>query len=335
MTDRDRTRAGTDSAPPANGRLPGSARRLARIAALSLALPTIAVAIALAVLRFTDPVPAFPERRGTVADVVRDGATAEMGHLVEAATVTSSSGMAVPMLIKRPLDGTPAPLVLILGGHATGREAATLIPDTEGRVIVALSYPYAGPHRMRGLEVLRWAPAIRQALLDTPPAIQLALDWLLEQPWVDGTEVHGIGASLGTPFMTVAAALDPRITALWSVHGAGRSQTLLAHNARESVPAPLAPLAGYLSDIIVAGPWLTPERWVGRVAPRPFTMLNATDDERLPRPAIEALYDAASEPKSITWLPGKHVQRNRPEVVQALVRTVLTRMREDAAARGD
>jgi fermentation-respiration switch protein FrsA (DUF1100 family) len=285
-----------------------------------------------AALRFDDPTPHFAQRRGAVAQVTRDGETEVDGHRLEAVTVISTSGVTVPMLVKRPLNSAPAPLVLILGGHATGRDAARLIPDTRGRVVVALSYPYTGPHRMKGLEILKWAPDIRQALHDTPPAIQLALDWLLQQPWVDAREVHGVGASLGTPFMTVAAALDTRITHLWSVHGAGQSRVLLAHNARESMPDVLAPLAGALADVIVSGPYLTPERWVARVAPRPFTMINATNDERLPRAAVEALYAAAQQPKEMVWLPGKHVQPNRPDIVRALVTTVLQRMEQRSTA---
>ena len=280
----------------------------------------------LGALRLDDPVPGFATRRGEVASVTRDEATVEEGHRIEAVTVRSTSGVTVPMLVKRPLADSAAPLVVILGGHATGRDAARLIPDTRGRVVVALSYPYTGPHRMKGLEIFKWAPDIRQALHDTPPAIQLALDWLLQQPWVSAREVHGVGASLGTPFMTVAAALDPRITHVWSVHGAGQSRALLAHNARESMPHLLAPLAGALADVIISGPYLTPERWAARIAPRPFTMINATNDERLPRAAVEALYDAAQQPKSLLWMPGQHVQPNRPEVVRALVTTVLQRM---------
>lgn len=301
-------------------------RGAGRVVRAGVLLAMVGLGGVLVALRLDDPVPRFAARRGQLASVTRDSATIEEGHRLEAVTITSTSGMQVPMLVKRPLLERPAPLVVILGGHATGREAARLIPDTRGRVVVALSYPYTGPHRMKGVEVLKWAPDIRQALHDTPPAIQLALDWLLQQPWVDRQEVHGVGASLGTPFMTVAAALDARITHVWSVHGAGRSRDLLGHNARESVPALFAPLVGTLADVIAGGPYLTPERWVGRIAPRPFTMINATEDERLPRAAVEALHAAARAPKQLLWLPGRHVQRNRPEVVRALVTTVLEKM---------
>lgn len=307
-------------------------RRLARLVALGGGTLVVVAAIALAVLRADDPVPRFEARRGTVAGATLDRVTIEDGHLVQPVRVVSSSGLAVDLLVKRPLGDARAPLVLILGGHNTGRDAARLIPDTRGRAVVALSYPYAGPHKLKGLAVVRHIPAIRRALLDTPPAIALALDWLVQQPWVDTTRIDGVGASLGTPFMTVAAARDQRIGRLWSVHGAGDTRALLAHNARRYVPAPLLPAAASVADILVAGPYLTPEKWIAAVAPRPVVMLNATEDEKLPRAAVETLYAAAASPKRLVWMPGRHVGRNRPEIVRPLVATVLAMMDSIPAA---
>lgn len=287
----------------------------------------IASVLALAlVLRGRDPAPDFAERRGTLATVQPEATRTDSGHVLQAVRLRSTSGLGVELLVKRPASGIPGPLVLILGGHNTGMQAATLIPDTHGYVVAALAYPYEGPHRIKGLEVLRWAPDIRQAMLDTPPAIQLAMDWLLAQPWVDARRVEGVGASLGAPFMTVAAATDPRIGRLWLVQGGADSRALLAHNARKYLPGALNPVGATLADILVAGPYLSPERWIGRVAPRPVVLVNSTEDERIPRPQVEQLYAAAGEPRAMVWLPGRHVMRRRPEVVRQLVTTVLTRM---------
>ena len=52
--------------------------------------------------------------------------------------------------------------------------------------------------------------------------------------------------------------------------------------------------------------------------------------EFLSRAAILALYDSARAPKRLIWIPGKHVQGNRPEVVRALITTVLATMQETA-----
>jgi hypothetical protein len=302
---------------------------------------------------YRDPTPRFPARRSHLVEATVGAPDTVAGHLVEPVRLRAASGLTVELLLKRPLAaagarraaGGPsagedsaaagdaahvaarAPVVLLLGGHHAGRAAANIIPDTRGMAVAALSYPYTGKHRLSAFGAVRAAPSIRRALLDTPPAIQLALDWLLAQPWADSSRVEGVGASLGVPFMTVAAAIDPRITRLWSVHGAGDAYRLLAHNTRRHVRLkPLRSLTVRAAHRASAAEYLTPERWVARVSPRPFVMINATDDERLPREAVLALYDSARAPKELVWLPGKHVQRNRPEIVRALVATVLERM---------
>jgi hypothetical protein len=303
-----------------------AARRLALGAALLLGASASGCAPAL----LRDPTPRFPARRSVLAQVVVGRADTVDGHLVEPVRLRAASGLTLELLVKRPVP-TPgaerAPLVLLLGGHQAGREAAKYIPDTRGHAVAALSYPYQGAHRLSPLQALEAAPTLRQAVLDTPPAIQLALDWLLTEPWVDTTRVEGVGASLGVVFMTVAAAQDPRITRLWAVHGGADAHRMLAHNARKIVRPRLASdLVARAAYVAGAGRWLTPERWVARVSPRPFVMINATEDERMPRELVLELYAAAREPKSLVWMPGPHVQRNRPEVVRALVAAVLDRM---------
>ena len=56
-------------------------------------------------------------------------------------------------------------------------------------VVAAIEYPYHGAPNPKGLAVVREVPAIRRAILDTPPAILLALDYLLAQRDVDSARV--------------------------------------------------------------------------------------------------------------------------------------------------
>jgi dienelactone hydrolase len=310
-------------------RVAAAALRAARV----LALPVVSALGACAPLA-RDPTPRYlAPARPPLARVITEEATVVDGHVEEVVRLRDAAGLEATLLVKRPAPTTAVPrprgpLVLILGGHHAGRDAARVIPDTRGHVVAALSYPYRGTHRPRGAGgMLRVAPAVRRAAIETPLAVRLALDWLVVQPWVDAAQVEAVGASLGVPFMSVAAATDRRITRLWAVHGAGRSRALLAHNARPFVAAPpLRGLAARAADALVAGPRLTAERWIGQVAPRPVVLINAEEDERLPRDAVLALWDAAREPRTLVWMPGPHVQRNRPEVIQALLAEVLQRM---------
>ena len=286
-----------------------------------------------------DPVPHFRARHGTLVETRVEPLTGSASFANERVVLRSSSGLRGELLLRRPIDpaapaGTlPAPqgpirrpVFLILGGYETGERAATLIDDTEGNIVVAMAYPYDGDVRVKGLAVVPAVPRIRQALLDTPAAVFLAIDYLLTRPDVDPARVELVGASFGTPFATVAGALDPRVTRVWSVHGAGEPYTLMSHNLRKSVPwRPARALVAGLANILAAGPRLAPERWAPLVAPRDFIMINATEDERLPREAIMTLFDSARDPKELIWLPGLHVQSNRTEILQGLVRTVLQR----------
>src|SRR5690606_30650158 len=119
-------------------------------------------------------------------------------------------------------------LFVVLGGHERGKGAAALIGDTRGVIFASMEYPFDGDHRAKGLAVLAQVPAIRRALFDTPPAVSLALDYRLTRPDVDPTRVELMGASFGSPFATIAAARDQRVTRLWLAHGGGDTYAMIA-----------------------------------------------------------------------------------------------------------
>lgn len=278
-----------------------------------------------------DPTPHFDARRGVLASVEADSARLDGATSEQDVRITGSSGLHVTLAIRRPAAAEPAPirrpLFVVLGGHERGKGAGALIGDTRGAIFASLEYPFDGNHRARGpREVLAQIPAIRRAIYDTPPSVALALDYLLSRPDVDPARIELIGASFGTPFATIAAARDERITRLWLAHGGGDLYRLISRGLERDVPAAWlrAPLA-HTANLLVSGPRFTPERWIAAVAPRPVVMLNAEDDEKIPRESVELLYAAAGQPKELVWLPGRHMQGSRPEVIQSLVAAVLAR----------
>lgn len=311
-----------------------TARRITRVFGLAILALSGVFAVMVVVSAFRDPTARFMARRSHLVAVHEGPAEVIEAHWVRSVRLVAASGLEVDLLLKRPLasgpDGrasnAPRPTAVILGGHNTGRDAVRLIPDTRGVVVAALDYPYRGEHRVKGLAVLRYVPAIRQAILDTPPAAMLALDYLLRQPDVDPNQVEAVGVSLGAPFMVIASALDQRIARVWSVHGSAGSYAPLAHNMRQTIPfAPVRAIVAGLATMLISGPALAPEQWAPRIAPRPFVMINGRDDVQMPRALVERLYASAGEPKAIVWVPGGHV-RARPGIVRPLVDTVLSRM---------
>ena len=309
-----------------------NARRV-KLALVLVAILLFAGAGAAYLLR--DPLPYFLARRSTLARVTEGDPIIERGYVLTPVRVTATSGLAIELAVRRAIADSAQrlPLAVVLGGHYTGRKAAERLGDTPGVAVATLSYPYTGDPRPDAVTFLRDIPKIRGAFLDTPPAIMLALDYLMKRPDVDTTRVEAIGVSLGAPFIAIAGALDARFGRVWVLHGSGGSYTPLEANMKRTIPfAPIRAVAAGVATIIINGPRLDPVRWVPRIAPRPFVMVNATDDERLPRAAVDALYRSAREPKELVWMSGRHIHSDR-ETIQRLVAIVMSRVRGGEAEK--
>lgn len=301
-------------------------RRSVRVVAAGIVL----LALGSAAWLLRDPEPVFAARTGQLVRVDTLVEKHERGMLEQEFALTSATGLRVHVAVRRPAavpgDTARRMLFVLLGGHARGRGAAALVADTRGTVVASLDYPFDGDHRAKGLSVVAQVPAIRRAFYDSPPAVTLVLDYLLGRPDVDPARVELVGASFGASFATIAAARDPRVTRLWIAHGGGKPFAMInAGLEREISFAPLRwPVAG-LATLLASGPRFAAERWVGQVSPRPVVMLNALEDERIPRASVDALWNAVREPRSQVWLPGRHMQGDRQEVLRALVDTVMAR----------
>jgi hypothetical protein len=223
-------------------------------------------------------------------------------------------------------SGRVLPGVVILGGHVTGATAAKLVGEAPGIAVAAMSYPFTGNPKPGTATFLREIPKIRGAFLDTPPALMLVMDYLYRRDDVDTTRIEAVGVSLGAPFVTIAGALDSRFTRIWALHGSGGSYAPLEASMRRTIGfGPLRAVAAAIANVLISGPRLAPEKWAAQISPRPFVMVNAMDDERLPRESVEALYAGAAEPKELIWTSGRHIHADA-ETIQRLVGIVMARV---------
>ena len=265
----------------------------------------------------------FRERHGTLTKVSVAESNTQNGQASEFITLHSDSGLAVSLRTIR--DATSIeklPVLIVLGGHRTGSDAVELFGHVGKRAVVALDYPYDGPEKIKGVvATARTIPLIRRALLDTPPAVFLTMDWLVEQDWVDTEQVIIVGASLGVPFAAAAAARDDRIRGALLVHGAADNRVWIEaqvarRNDQRSLHGPVSTILYWLAY----GPTFDAAENVAAIAPRPVLIIGARADERTPDGQTEALFAASGEPRLLRWTEGGHIEPDRSEIVAELLR---------------
>ncbi len=241
--------------------------------------------------------------------------------------LTSDSGLVVDFMLRSPSAPAQAlPLIVLVGGYRTGRGAVRLISDSQTFFVAAIDYPFDGDIRIKGTgPVLRALPRMRLALYEVIPALMLVLDHLLATYPIDPARVELVGVSLGAPLVCVAGALDQRFKRVWAIEGGGDLLTIFDHNLKAKAPNPILRFAAsHFATRIVAT--LAPEDWVGRIAPRPFIMVEAVRDERIPAQCSELLFQSSREPRERINIPGGHLDIKKEGAVDELVRIVQNRL---------
>lgn len=315
-------------------RPPAGHRWLRVIGALALTLVIVVsgLLVYLIARAMPDPVPAYPARKGTLVSVEELKRTVAGDMLITELRLESSSGLAVEIGVRMPRAAkTPLPLVILAAGLRTGHRAIYVTETWQNLVVVALSYPFPGDPRAKSLSAYAaWLPNAQTAVLDTAPAVMLAMDYLAQQPYIDMKRVELVGGSLGAFLVSVPAALDERFRRVWLVHGAGDPRAVFDHLLRRYIGFdPLRGLAAQGLASILATDHLRPEKWVGRIAPRPIIVVNARDDESIAPAAVAALHQAVPEGTEIIWMVGPHVRTGRIAVLEELITLIVERVLND------
>jgi pimeloyl-ACP methyl ester carboxylesterase len=275
-----------------------------------------------------DPSKEFYQRKGLLQSIDIESEWPDGDSIFRRVTLHSDSGLKVEMTTRSPQQRTEQsfPLVLILGGDRTGRDAVYQVPQQLPVVLAAISYPGHDQWVVEGVKRYD-VRQYQQTERDTPPAVLLALDYLLAQESVDRQQVELVGVSLGAFFVSMPAALDQRVTRTWLVHGAGEPEKVIEHKLKDQIRnALLRKIVAWTSARLLAVETLRPENWLWRISPRKLVFINARDDEAMPLSSVLALHRSASQPYEVIWTEGQHIDTGRDEVVQGLVDLIMDRV---------
>jgi len=205
-----------------------------------------------------------------------------------------------------PQPNRKLPVVVVLGGLATGARSVHQIPAIGDNVVIGYDWPL--PARLpKGLALLRHAPTLHDRVLSIPGQVATILRWVQQQEWADRSRVSLLGFSLG-------ALAVPAAQRLAAQHGVSVGWTVLAYGgaplgalvaAHPSVRARwFASALGGLADLVLwpAEPSAHLPYLTGR-----FLVLEGRGDLLIPAPAAACLRERTPSPKRVVALDGGHM----------------------------
>jgi len=296
-----------------------------RTTGLILLVAALVLVVGLWRYRTRDYRPVFSRVAGTLIQV-RDSTgfgRADDGKQRTEVTLVSDTGLEVRVRVRALGDrtGTRYPAALLVGGFDTGRRAVDVPHETENLILASVDYPYYCPLWPIGWQWVRYFFPLRRGLLDTPPALLLAAQYLYTRDDVDPERVSIIGVSLGVPFAAAAAATDRRLSGAALLHGGADIRRMAYYAYHDRGPAwVMGGLALALAWVLAP---LEPAKYAGEIAPRPTLVVNATDDELIDPQSGYRLQRAVRQPKQVIWHEARHVGRSQTEIVTELMQTTL------------
>lgn len=212
----------------------------------------------------------------------------------------------------RSLRGGQRPAVVVL--HILGGDfpLSRLFCNTlaqHGVHALFLKMPYYGPRRdpnsrrrMVSNDPEETVAGMTQAVLD----VRYATAWLAARPEVDSRQLGIFGISLGGITAALAATAEPKLQNVCLLL-AGGSIAQAGWNSKEARPLREQWLAQGKTreDFIEILRVVDPVTYAAAAREKRILMLNATDDEVIPKVCTEALWTALGQPE-IKWYSGGH-----------------------------
>jgi dienelactone hydrolase len=288
--------------------------------------------VSILVPAWRNPVKFFTARRSHMFEARTDTLWIENDLLLRSLTIEgwtnrNRSGRNVKFnaYICRPAEQEGVvPAFVMLGGIRTGRDAIRLISQrpeiAEMGIFITLDYPWDGPKKFRGLEMVPYIPGIRQALFDGVEAVRLAIDYLESQEGVDSNRIILLGGSVGAFYVVDAGAIDHRPAAIVAIMGGGDLGLLFDHNLRHNEYTSsrlISSVTGSFISLLLRP--LEPVRLAGEMTPTPYIQISATEDERIPKESALALFDASNEPHKLIWLPTIHILPHMDDLIEQMM----------------
>lgn len=210
------------------------------------------------------------------------------------------------------------PVIFLIAGFFTGAYNSLLLGEVDNTVMVSVDYPYE-------ISAMAQDPSkLLQSFRLTPGVVALALKWLSQQSWMRPEQSVAMGVSLGGLFLPAGLRLAQQMQAappraVFAFTGA-EIKIIVENVLKGYLPAEargglgeLLPALNVLNDPKLHLPFLRGS----------FLVLAAAEDQLIPAPATQALYDLLPGQKNLVILPGRHIDYDQNVQIQQTKEAIL------------
>jgi hypothetical protein len=317
-------------------------RVVALLAALALPLLAVGWVVALAAsARFTDPLAALIREDGAWR-VLRDSSyqaltTGGERRVFRDLVVDAGDAGTVRVTTSRPEEPVPRPLplVFVLAGLRTGRDALAAAEHHGPNLLVGYEYPYT-QERWDESRKLDQLAVIRRAVLDVPAQVVRSAQRLAAEEGVDTSRTSLLGFSFGAFFVPAVQRLAMHegspFRGVVLGYGGVDIGSLLEHNIRLDW-RPLRRFLAWLGATALDA--MEPEHHLPHLGGR-FLVIRGELDRQIPAELSRRLAELTPEPKTVVSLAEGHMGPGNPQLTARVVRISQDWLiREGLIAMGD
>ena len=211
----------------------------------------------------------------------------------------AAAGRRVNAYLLLPPEGRPRPAAIYV--HGAGGDRDQLLVQAlwlagRGAVTLALTEPSASAaDPPAGTEPRAALRRQRDLVARDVVAVRRAVDLLQARDDVDPGRIGYLGWSAGARTGAILAGVEPRLRALVLMSGGATPVAAYAEQAPAELREDVTRILGQAD----------PLRWIRRARPGALLLQDGTQDEVVPRAALEALAAAAPEP-DVRWYEADH-----------------------------
>lgn len=269
--------------------------------------------------------PPYPVDHDAPLGAVEELVTEAKDHAQYRVEFNGIKGDRVPAFLYVPRDGKERhPAVLLQYGSGGNKRTNYIVAlahqfVARGFVVLTIDVPNRGERRAKRSRTLWESLSGGGTFMQTLGDYSRAVDYLVSRQDVHQSRIGYAGISLGAITGLTFVAHEPRVAAMVSIVGGA--------NLLGMLKVDIAPEARKASEKI------DPFYHVARIAPRPLLLLNATQDQLVPRFFGEQLHKAAGEHGKKVWIETDHFFNGVDRF--AVLETVIDFMQESLPMSDD